>query len=158
MNRYYVRIDGQETPKSYSYEELKSMGILDFDDIQIRKTLDSNWYSAKYYNFPEAGSPPQVVIDEYGQIHNSSQNSNIQIDEFGQIRGVSNDASNTSSSSTSTSSSDEPGCGIIFLKLLLSAGAIGICIALGAASVGIATPVLAYAGWKSLEAIWSNWD
>ena len=64
MNRYYVKIDGQEAPESYTYEELRNMGVLDFDDIQVRKMLDSNWYSAKYYNFPESSSTPDIEIDE----------------------------------------------------------------------------------------------
>ena len=81
MNRYYVKIDGQEAPESYTYEELRSMGVLDFDDIQVRKMLDSNWYSAKYYNFPESSSTPDIEIDEYGQIRNSPSRNNIQIDE-----------------------------------------------------------------------------
>ena len=105
MNRYYVRIDGQETPKSYSYEELRSMGVLDFDDIQIRKTLDSTWYSAKYYNFPESSPTPDIEIDEYGQIRNSPSRNNIQIDEFGQIRGVTTSSSSSSTSSSSSSNS-----------------------------------------------------
>lgn len=157
MNRYYVRIDGQETPKSYSYEELKSMGVLDFDDIQIRKMLDSNWYSAKYYDFPEASQISQVVIDEYGQIHNSSQHSNIQIDEFGQIRGATtcspsnSSGANTNSSSVSSSSSDD---GVAtFFRIIGTIALIAIGIALVASGYG--SPV-AIACAYGIRQIWKD--
>lgn len=141
MSRYYVRIDGQETPKSYSYGELKSMGVLDFDDIQIRKALDNNWYSAKYYNFPEASSTPEVTVDEFGQIHNSKQRDNIQIDEFGQIRGITTGSSgnsssvNTSSRSTSSSSSSDDGV-TTFFRVIGTIALIAIGIALVASGYG----------------------
>ena len=160
MNRYYVRIDGQESPKAYSYEELKELGVLEFDDIQIRKVLENQWYSAKYYNFPEASNTSDYTVDQYGQIvRRGSASDDFTIDEYGQIvrRGSSSNSSGSSGTSSS-SGSDEPGCGLILLKLILSAGAVGLCIALGVGSVGIATPVLAYGGYKALEAIWSDWD
>lgn len=89
MNQYFVRIDGQEAPESYSYEELRDMGVLDFDDIQIRKKFDDTWYNAKYYQFPETGSSG-VTVDEYGQITTKKKESSkgITVDEYGQIVGA----------------------------------------------------------------------
>lgn len=159
MNRYYVRIDGQETPKSYSYEELRSMGVLDFDDIQIRKTLDSNWYSAKYYNFPESSPTPDIEIDEYGQIRNSPSRNNIQIDEFGQIRGVttsssSSSTSSSSSSNSSSSSSSSSGDGVAnFFRVIGTIALIAIGIAL--VSSGYGTPV-AVACAYGIREIWKD--
>ena len=158
MNRYYVKIDGQEAPESYTYEELRSMGVLEFDDIQVRKMLDSNWYSAKYYHFPEASSIPEVMVDEYGQIHNSTQHDNIQIDEFGQIRGITTNSSsnvsgtNNSSSSYSSSSSSDDGVATFFRVV----GTIAL-IALGIALVasGYGSPV-ALACAYGIRQIWKD--
>jgi len=61
-------MDGQEMPKSFSYEELEEMGVLEFDDIYIRKSTESTWHIAKYYDFPEASSSSSYTIDQYGQI------------------------------------------------------------------------------------------
>ena len=145
MNRYYVKIDGQEAPESYTYEELRSMGVLDFDDIQVRKMLDSKWYSAKYYNFPESSSTPDIEIDEYGQIRNSPSRNNIQIDEFGQIRGVT-----TSSSSSSSSSSD----GVAnFFRVIGTIALIAVGIAL--VSSGYGAPV-AIACAYGIREIWKD--
>lgn len=153
MNRYYVKIDGQEAPESYTYEELRSMGVLDFDDIQVREMLDNNWHSAKFYNFPESSSTSQVEVDEYGQIRNThmSQN-NIQIDEFGQIQGVT--TSSTSGSPSSNSSSPDDGVATFF-KILFTIVIIGGAIAIAVATTGWGLP-LAYGAWKLTEAIWKD--
>lgn len=158
MNRYYVKIDGQEAPESYTYEELRSMGVLDFDDIQIRKTLDNNWYSAKYYNFPEASLIPEVMVDEYGQIHNSTQRDIIQIDEFGQIGGITTASSGNSSrvntSSSSTSSSSSSGDGVMtFFRVIGTIALIAIGIALVASGYG--SPV-AFACAYGIRQIWKD--
>ena len=154
MNRYYVKIDGQEAPDSYSYEELRAMGVLDFDDIQVRETLDSSWHSAKYYNFPEAGTAPQVEIDEYGQIrtHEPSQD-DIQIDEFGQIRS-NNTSTETDTTSSSNNSKSDDGV-VTFFKVLLTIAIIAGAAAIAIATVGWGTPI-AYAAWKLIEAIWKD--
>ena len=145
MNRYYVKIDGQEAPESYTYEELRSMGVLDFDDIQVRKMLDSNWYPAKYYNFQESSSAPDIEIDEFGQIRNSPSRKNIEIDEFGQIRGVSTSSSyntsrassnNSSYSSSSSSSSSEDG-DTNFFRIVGTIVLIAIGIAFVSSSYGV---------------------
>lgn len=160
MKRYYVKIDGQEAPVPYTYEELRSMGVLDFDDIQVRKTLDNNWHSAKYYIFPEEASSSQTVIDEYGQLKNSSQQKNIQIDEFGQIRCVTTSSScnasgtNTNSSSYSSSSSSDDGVATFFRVI----GTIAL-IALGIVLVasGYGSP-LAFACVYGIRQIWKDID
>lgn len=159
MNRYYVKIDDQEAPESYTYEELRSMGILDFDDIQVRKMLDSNWSSAKYYNFPESVSAPRIGINEYGQIQNSSLQNNIQIDEFGQIRGVTTSSSsiptdtNTNNSSDSSISSDE---GVAtFFRVVGSIALIALGIALVVSGYG--SP-FAFACAYGVHLIWKNID
>lgn len=161
MNRYYVKIDGQEAPDSYTYEELRSKGVLDFDDIQVRKALDSNWYSAKYYNFPESFSIPDVEIDEYGQIRNRSSRNNIQIDECGQIRGVSTNSSNntsrTSSSNTSyssSSSSSSSGDGVAnFFRVIGTIALIAVGIALVFSEYGAPVAVACVYG---IREIWKD--
>lgn len=161
MNRYYVKIDGQEAPESYTYEELRSMGVLDFDDIQVRKMLDSKWYSAKYYNFPESSSTPDIEIDEYGQIRNSPSRNNIQIDEFGQIRGVTtssssspsrSSSSNSSYSSSSSSSSSSDGVANFF-RVIGTIALIAVGIAL--VSSGYGAPV-AIACAYGIREIWKD--
>lgn len=151
MNRYYVKIDGQESPKSYTYEELRSLGVLDFDDIQVRKMLDNNWKSAKYFDFPEAAD---VEIDEFGQIHNTGGQSDIQIDEFGQIRGVSTSSSSNSNISNSSSSNSDNGVATFF-KVIATIAIIAGAIAIGVGTGGWGAP-LAYVAWKSIEALWKD--
>ena len=161
MNRYYVKIDGQEAPESYTYEELRNMGVLDFDDIQVRKMLDSNWYPAKYYHFPESGSSTEVVIDEYGQIHNNSSQSNIQIDEFGQIRGVttgssSNLSRSSSSNSSHSSSSSSSSSGDGFANFFRVIGTIAlIVVGIALVSSGYGAPV-AIACAYGIREIWKD--
>lgn len=59
--------------------------------------------------------------------------------------------SGTKTTATSTSS-DTPD----WVKVILTVLCIGICIAIACASVGIATPVVAVAGWKGIQAIWND--
>lgn len=151
MNRYYVKIDGQEAPESYTYEELRSMGVLEYDDIQVRKMLDANWYSAKYFDFPEA---TDVVIDEFGQIHNIASQSDIQIDEFGQIRGVTSNSSSSSNRTDSGSSNSDNGVATFF-NVIATIAIIAGTIAIGVGTGGWGAP-LAYVAWKSIEALWKE--
>jgi hypothetical protein len=167
MNRYYVRIDGQESPDSYSYEELKEMGVLDFDDIGIRKTNESTWCTAKYYIFPEIQSATGYSVDDYGQIvvKDTSATTDYTVDQYGQLvrhgdpnsSSLSNTTTSTSSSTTSSSyssGSNTYGGGIEWGKILLSIGVVGLVIGLSAASIGIGTPLLAYGGYRALKEIW----
>lgn len=169
MNYYYVRIDGKESPEVYSYKELKEMGVLDFDDIGIRKANDGTWYPAKYYKFPEIQSTTGYSVDEYGQIVNKdiAATTDYTVDQYGQLvrHGDSNSSSpsntttSTSSSTTSSSSSYSSGSntyggGIEWGKILLSIGVVGLVIGLSAASIGIGTPLLAYGGYRALKEIW----
>ena len=147
MNRYHIRIDGIVPSKSYTYQELVTMGLFDLDDksmngIEIKNTMHSLFSPLKSYNFPERQSSRSRLghIDEYGQIHinttsKSGRNKGAYIDEYGQIvrPSVTNTprpaSSNTQTSSPRANSSSE-GCWDIFLKIVEIAIAIGVLVAI----------------------------
>lgn len=89
MKKYFVKIDGQIAPLPYTYDELKSMNLFDFEGIRIRAVNENYWTPLENYKFPE--------IKRKEMSGNNNGSSNIEIDEFGQIRGV----NTTSSSRTS---------------------------------------------------------
>lgn len=110
MNQYIIRMDGQEMPGSFSYEELKDLGVMEYDDIYIRKSTESTWHVAKHYVFPEASSSSGYKIDEYGQIVKKEKSSSgYTIDKYGQIvrpnESTSSSSKQVSNSSPSSNSS-----------------------------------------------------
>ena len=74
MNQYHIRIDGVQSPASYTYQELVDMGLFDLDNssmngIEVKKTSMPNFTPLKSYCFPECQSNvSSYYIDEYGQI------------------------------------------------------------------------------------------
>ena len=113
MNKYHIRIDGEQSSNSYTYQELVDMGIFELDEddlngIEVKKTTNKIFKPIKSFCFPECS----YYVDEYGQIHRKNTNSSnvnngMYVDEFGQIirPNVPNGSSSTSSSSSSSSNS-----------------------------------------------------
>lgn len=114
MNQYHIRIDGDQSTDSYTYQELVDMGLFELDADSLNgieeKTTKPNFTPLKSYCFPERQSnESSYYVDEYDQIHrkNASQSNDhngAYVDEFGQIVRP-NSPSRSSSSSTGTSSS-----------------------------------------------------
>ena len=175
MNQYHIRIDGEQTPDSYTYQELVEMGIFDLDNdslngIEVKKTTKANFTPLKSYCFPERqSSNSSYYVDEYGQIHRerpsqNSSNNGAYVDEYGQIvrpNNSGNDSStNTSSTNTNTSStgstysSNDDGWDT-FWRVVGTIVVIGIVIAIIAATGGIATPA-AFGAAYALRAIWKD--
>lgn len=175
MNQYNIRIDGEQTPDSYTYQELVEMGIFDLDNdslngIEVKKTTKANFTPLKSYCFPERQSnESSYYVDEYGQIHrrNSSQSNDhngAYVDEFGQIVRP-NSPSSSSSSSTSTNSSSTSSSGstyssgsdgwTTFWRIIGTIIVIGLVIAISAGTSGYGTPI-AVGGYYALRAIWND--
>lgn len=181
MNQYHIRIDGEQSTNSYTYQELVDMGLFELDadslnGIEIKKTTKSNFTPLKSYCFPERQSNENsYYVDEYGQIHrrNISPRNNHNgsyVDEFGQIvrpnsssSTSSNNSSNSTNSSSSNSNNTASGEGWkIFFKVLgtIIVLAIGISIAIAIANAGggkflVAIPIVAV--YWILKLIW-GWD
>ncbi len=96
MNQYHIRIDGEQSTDSYTYQELVDMGLFELDadglnDIEVKKTTKPNFTPFKSYYFPERQSKESsYYVDKYGQIHrkNTSQRNDhngAYVDEYGQI-------------------------------------------------------------------------
>lgn len=167
MNRYNVKIDGEISPNSYTYQELEDLGIFEFDEIEIKQTNKQNWTPLTSYYFPEK-QDSNIDIDEYGQVHlrtNNGDTPKYKIDEFGQIirtdheNTSSNNSSQTSTSSSSRnpsnySSSSDDGWNT-FWKVVGTIIVIGICIAIAACTNGYGTPVAAI-GAYACKAIWND--
>ena len=96
MNQYHIRIDGEQSTDSYTYQELVEMGIFDLDNdslngIEVKKTTKANFTPLKSYCFLERqSSDSSYYVDEYGQIHRerpsqNSSNNGAYVDEYGQI-------------------------------------------------------------------------
>lgn len=182
MNQYHIRIDGEQSTDSYTYQELVDMGLFELDadslnGIEIKKITKSNFIPLKSYCFPERQSNEiSYYIDEYGQIHrrNISPNNNHNgsyVDEFESIdrppnsistSTSSNNCSNSTSSSSSTSNNTTSSEGWkIFFKILgtIIVLAIGFSIAFTIAEAGgerylVAIPLIAVS-WI-LKLIWGR--
>ena len=75
MDQYHIRIDGEQSIDSYTYQELVDMGLFDLDadslnGIEIKKTTKSNFTPLKSYYFPECQSyGNSYYVNKYEQIH-----------------------------------------------------------------------------------------
>lgn len=178
MNQYHIRIDGEQSTDSYTYQELVDMGLFELDadslnGIEVKKTTKPNFTPLKSYYFPERQSnDSSYYVDEYGQIHrkNTSQRNDhngAYVDEYGQIVRPNSPSrsSSSSSSSTSTSSSSSSSSGsnyssgndgwTTFWRIIGTIIVIGLGIAISAGTGGYGTPI-ALGGYYALRAIWND--
>ncbi len=178
MNQYHIRIDGEQSTDSFTYQELVDMGLFELDvdnlnGIEVKKTTQQNFTPLKSYCFPERQSnESSYYVDEYGQIHrrNSSQSNDhngAYVDEFGQIvrPNSPSSSSSSSSSSTSTNSSSTSSSGstyssgsdgwTTFWRIIGTIIVIGLVIAISAGTSGYGTPI-AVGGYYALRAIWND--
>ena len=171
MNQYHIRIDGEQSTDSYTYQELVDMGLFELDadglnDIEVKKTTKPNFTPFKSYYFPERQSKESsYYVDKYGQIHrkNTSQRNDhngAYVDEYGQIvRPNSPDSSSSSTSSSSSSSSPNYSSNNdgweTFWRVIGTIIIIAIVIAIIAGTGGIATPAALGAAY-ALRAIWKD--
>ncbi len=171
MNRYHIRIDGEQSTGSYTYQELVDMGLFDLgadgiNGIEIKKVTKPNFTPLRSYCFPEKqNDSSSYYVDEYGQIHrNNSTENNDQsayVDEYGQIVRPNTDtssstttsSSNNTTSSTSSNYSSSGDGWATFWKIIGSIIVIGLVIAIAAGTNGYGTPI-AYGGYLALKAIW----
>ena len=124
----------------YSYQQLKEMRCLEFDDVYVRSCNETDWIPTKNYVFTKIVNK-DYKIDEYGQIVRTNiPNTNT--------------TSTLSSTSKNSSSSDENGW-TIFGKVLLTVLIAGGAIAIGIGTIGIGTP-LAYGAYLLIKQIWSD--
>lgn len=137
MNQYHIRIDGEQSTDSYTYQELVDMGLFELDadslnGIEIKKTTNSNFIPLKSYCFPERQSNENsYYVNEYGQIQrrNISPNNNHNgsyVDEFGQIV--------RSTSSNNTASGED--WKFFFVALILIISIVLIILAIVTAGAG----------------------
>lgn len=173
MNQYHIRIDGEQSTNSYTYQELVDMGLFELDadgldGIEVKNTTKSYFTPFKSFCFPEHQSnESSYYVDEYGQIHrkNQSQN-NGYVDEFGQIvrsTGYTHSSSDTSSSIHTSSSSSSSSSSNSTSNSDISGRIIGTILVL---VIGI--PILINVGfegfWGSVifvvgsMIIWGIWD
>lgn len=178
MNRYHIRIDGEQSTDSYTYQELVDMGLFELDansldGIEVKKIAKPNFSPLKSYYFPERQTnESSYYVDEYGQIHRraSSQNNDHKgayVDEFGQIVRPNSSGSSFSDTSSSTnsssSSSSSSGSGYssgsdgwtTFWRIIGTIMVIGLVIAISAGTSGYGTPI-AVGGFYALRAIWND--
>lgn len=172
MNRYHIRIDGEQSTSSYTYQELVDMGLFDLgadgiNGIEVKKVTKPNFTPLSSYCFPEKQDESgSYYVDEYGQIHRSSttvnNNQRAYVDEYGQIvrpntnrsssSSSTSNSRNTTSSTSSNYSSSSNGWGT-FWKIIGSIMIIVLVISIIAGTNGYGTPI-AYGGYLALKAIW----
>lgn len=165
-------MDGQLMPNSYTYTELEAMGVFEFDDIEVKQTIKSNWTNIHSYYFPEKVASSEIAVDEYGQVYRQSTSVPVQnhyrIDEYGQVIRTGYDSPSSSSSSssstrTSTSSSSSSNSSTYnsssndntVWKVLGTIVVIIICIAIAVGTNGYGTP-LAFGGYYAIRGIWNK--
>lgn len=112
MNQYHIRIDGEQSTDSYTYQELADIGLfsLDFDSkkgIEIKKTTDLQFTPLNSFVFSERSSNNLGYVDESGIIHRETRLQH------------SIEAQSASSSNSSNNTSDGDGW-IIFGKVLVT--------------------------------------
>lgn len=179
MNQYHIRIDGEQSTDSYTYQELVDMGLFELDTdslngIEVKKITKPNFTPLKSYCFPERQSnESSYYVDEYGQIHRrdasqSNEHNGAYVDEFGQIvrpnsqsRSSSSSSSSTSTNSSSTSSSgstDDDGwttfwqiIGTIIVVAIAAPIAVAIAVS-GGGKFLAAIPIMI--GYWILKTIW----
>lgn len=177
MNQYHIRIDGEQSTDSYTYQELMDMGLFELDadslnGIEVKKTTKPNFTPLKLYCFPERQSnESSYYVDEYGQIHrkNTSQRNDhngVYVDEYGQIvrpnntsRSSYSSSSSTSTSSSSSSSGSNYSSGsdgwTTFWKIIASIIIIVVAFAITAETNGYGTPII-FGGIAALRGIWKQ--
>ena len=182
MERYHIRIDGEQSTDSYTYQELVDMGLFelaanDLDGIEVKKITKPNFTPLRSYCFSEKQKTEgSYYVDEFGQIHRRTtrENNNLDdayVDEFGQIvrpnsniggssSGTSssystNSSASTTSSSSSSNSSNSDGW-TMFRRIIGTIIVIGFVIAIVAWTNGYGTPIV-YGGYLLLKEIW-DWD
>lgn len=178
MNRYYIRIDGEQSAGTFTYQELVDMGLFELDSnsldgIEVKEITTPNFSPLILYCFPELQTiESSDCIDEYGQIHRNTSNQNsghngAYVDEFGQIirpnssgSSLSNTSNSTNSSSNSPSSS---GSGYssssdgwtTFWRIIGTIMVIGLVIAISVGTSGFGIPIIG-GGYLALKAIWND--
>lgn len=111
MNQYHIRIDGEQSTDSYTYQELVDMGLFELDKenlngIEVKKTTNKIFEPIKSFCFPERQSNESSYhIDEYGQIHRGPASSSVPNNSTSSSSSASTTSSSTGSSNTPSSSS-----------------------------------------------------
>ena len=111
MNQYHIRIDGEQSTDSYTYQELVDMGLFELDKenlngIEVKKTTNKIFEPIKSFCFPECQSNESSYhIDEYGQIHRGPASSSVPNNS---TSSTTSSSSSTSTTSSSTGSSNTP--------------------------------------------------
>ena len=111
MNQYHIRIDGEQSTDSYTYQELVDMGLFELDKenlngIEVKKTTNKIFEPIKSFCFPERQSNESSYhIDEYGQIHRGPASSSVPNNS---TSSTTSSSSSTSTTSSSTGSSNTP--------------------------------------------------
>lgn len=168
MNQYHIRIDGEQSADSYTYQELVDMGLFELDadnvnGIEVKKAKNKVFKPFKSFSFPERQSnKSSYYIDEYGQIHRgkttpSSSSSTLPSSPSysGSINTSSSGLSSpTPSSSSSNSTSNSDGWDI-FWRMIVTIIIVGLVIVISVVTSGYATP-LAVGGYYALRAIWKD--
>lgn len=168
MNQYHIRIDGEQSADSYTYQELVDMGLFELDaenlsGIEVKKATNKVFKPFESFSFPERQSnKSSYYVDEYGQIHrgdadssSSSSTSPSSPSSSGSTNTSSSGLSSptpTSSSSNSTSSNDDWD---IFWRIIgtILVLAIGIPILINVGE-GFWSYVVGAVGYFILKSIW----
>ena len=168
MNQYHIRIDGEQSADSYTYQELVDMGLFELDadnvnGIEVKKAKNKVFKPFKSFSFPERQSnKSSYYVDEYGQIHRgdaASSSSSSTSPSFPSSSGSTNTSSSglsspTPSSSSSNSTSNSDGLDI-FWRMIVTIIIVGLVIVISVVTSGYATP-LAVGGYYALRAIWKD--
>lgn len=168
MNRYHIRIDGEQSADSYTYQELVDMGLFELDSenlsgVEVKKATNKVFKPFESFSFPERQSnKSSYYVDEYGQIHRgdaASSSSSSTSPSFPSSSGSTNTSSSglsspTPSSSSSNSTSNSDGWDIfwrIIGTILVLAIGIPILINVGE---GFWSYVVGAVGYFILKSIW----
>lgn len=152
MNQYHIRIDGEQSTDSYTYQELVDMGLFELDTdslngIEVKKTTEPNFSPLRSYCFPERHSNENSnYVDEYGQIHRRDvtpiNDHNGDVEEFDQS--VRDDHPSRSSFSWTT-----------LWRIIETIIVIGFVIAISVETSGYGIPI-AVGAYYALRAIWNG--
>ena len=152
MNHYNIRIDGELSSKTFTYNELEEMGVFRLDanslvGFEVKNTQEVYFVPINSYNFPERQSNTQSYsVDEFGQIHMANRRVNVPRQEI--YTGP------TPSSIDSSSSSDAWATTLKVLgTIAILAIVIAILVNLGSS---IWTAGVMAAGVYLLKMIWNN--
>lgn len=168
MNRYYIRIDGEQSAGTFTYQELVDMGLFELDSnslngIEVKEITTPNFSPLILYCFPELQTiESSDCIDEYGQIHRNASNQNsghngADVDEFvdefdDEFGPIIRPDSSSSSRSGSSSSSDG---WTTFWRIIGTIMVIGLVIAISVGTGGFGIPIIG-GGYLALKAIWND--